>query len=46
MTIKRFLTELHRRNIILSITGWIHLLFLAGECAGLLFFRELGLDKD
>lgn len=22
------------------------LLFLAGECAGLLFFRELGLDKD
>lgn len=22
------------------------LLFLAGECAGLLFYRELGLDKD
>ena len=34
MTIKRFLTQLHRRNIILSITGWIHLLFLAGAAVG------------
>ncbi len=31
-----------------ALTGGVRedLLFLAGECAGLLFYRELGLDKD
>ena len=36
MNIKSFLIELHRRNPVLSITGWAHLLVLAGAIAGVL----------
>lgn len=36
MNIRAFLTELHRRNPVLSITGWAHLLVLAGAIVGML----------
>ena len=36
MNPKPLLTELHRRNPVLSITGWIHLILLAGALLGML----------
>jgi hypothetical protein len=35
MNVKHFLTELHRRNPILSATGWAHILILLGAGIGL-----------